>query len=123
MTDYLQPRSTPRWRTWTAWTCQILLALAFLAAGGQKLLGTQAMVELFSAIGLGQWFRLLTGILEVTAAILLLIPAAAAFGAALALCIMAGAIAAHLGVIGGSALPAAVLFCLAAVVLGLRRPA
>ena len=39
------------------WGIRILLALAFGAAGIAKLLGVELMVQLFSAIGFGQWFR------------------------------------------------------------------
>jgi hypothetical protein len=34
-----------------------LVALAFLAAGGAKLAGVQAMIDIFNVIGLGQGFR------------------------------------------------------------------
>ncbi len=43
-------------------------------AGFSKLSGNEQMVGLFEAIGLGQWFRYLTGTMEVAGAILLLIP-------------------------------------------------
>lgn len=51
----------------------ILLAIILLAAGGQKLPGTDQMVAFFNQIGLGQWFRRFTAILEVTAAGLLVV--------------------------------------------------
>ena len=54
------------------WGVQILTALAFLAVGGSKLTGAPAMVDMFQKIGYGQWFRYLTGSLEVTGAVLLL---------------------------------------------------
>ena len=41
------------------------------------------MVELFAAIGLGQWFRYVTGAIEISAAVALLIPSGASFGAIL----------------------------------------
>lgn len=122
MTDYSQASATPRWKTWSVWALQILLAFAFLAAGAQKLLGTQAMVDMFTQIGLGQWFRWLTGLLEVGAAIMLLVPVTAFFGAILVVCIMVGAVFTHLAVIGGSAVPAVILLCLAGAVAWLRRP-
>ena len=65
------------------WLTQIALAAMFLTAGGSKLAGGPAMVSLFDAIGLGQWFRYVTGVIEVTSAIALLLPSAAAFGAML----------------------------------------
>lgn len=57
------------------WVLQVLLALEFLAAGFAKLAGDKAMVDMFDEIGAGQWFRYLTGSLEVAGAIGLLIPA------------------------------------------------
>lgn len=60
--------STPRMRTYAAWALQILLAAAFLAAGLSKLTDVSAMVELFDAVGLGQWFRYVTGVVEVAGA-------------------------------------------------------
>jgi len=56
------------------WVLAILLALLFTAAGGAKLLSSPAMVQEFAAIGFGQWLRYLTGILEVSGAIGMLIP-------------------------------------------------
>jgi uncharacterized membrane protein YphA (DoxX/SURF4 family) len=49
----------------------------FLMSGGSKLAGVPAMVSLFDAIGLGQWFRYVTGVIEVAAGTSLLVPAAA----------------------------------------------
>lgn len=51
------------------WLLRGLVAVVFLAAGGAKLVAAPAMVAVFAAIGLGQWFRLLTGLLEVAGAI------------------------------------------------------
>lgn len=78
------------------WVLQALLAFVFLTVGGAKLAGVPAMVQEFDMIGLGQWFRYLTGVLEAGSAILLLIPRLAGFGAGLLTCVMAGAIVAHL---------------------------
>ena len=47
------------------WTLQVLVALAFVAAGSGKLLGSSEMIALFDAVGIGQWFRYVTGSLEV----------------------------------------------------------
>ena len=48
-----------------------LLTLVFLGAGGAKLAGVEMMVETYNTIGLGQWFRYLTGIIEVGGVVLL----------------------------------------------------
>ena len=78
----------------------------FLFAGGSKLAGQQAMVDTFGQIGLGQWFRYLTGIIEVGSAVLLLVPSLAFFGAAALVVTMIGAVITHLFVVGGSPAPA-----------------
>src|ERR1700691_626843 len=64
-----------------AWTVQGIVAAAFLAAGFANLAGVPFMVELFEQIGLGQWFRVATGVVEVTGAVALLVPGLASVGA------------------------------------------
>src|SRR5258707_11085066 len=70
--------------TMALWTAQIFSAAMFLTAGISKLAGAPVMVQMFAAIGLGQWFRYLTGSIEVVAALLLFVPSLS-FAAALAL--------------------------------------
>jgi hypothetical protein len=50
------------------------LAGVFLLVGGAKLIGRPDMVALFRDIGVGQWFRYLTGTIEITGAALLIVP-------------------------------------------------
>ena|SRR5688572_24679201 len=52
------------------WCVQALLALVFVNASWAKLTGNQEMVALFTAVGFGPWFRYVTGILELTGAVL-----------------------------------------------------
>jgi putative oxidoreductase len=111
----------PYWSSVALWVIRGLLALAFVAAGGAKLYGVPMLVAEFEHIGLGQWFRYVTGGLEITGAILLLFPQKAVFGALLLICIMVGAVITHLFVIGGSAVPAIVLLALNAVVAYAER--
>jgi putative oxidoreductase len=128
-TDYNAPSVSPVRRpvskglNITGWVLQGLAAAAFLAAGGSKLASAPAMVEMFAKLGAGQWFRYLTGALEVIGAIALLIPRAAFYGAALLAVVMVGAIVAHLAVLGGSPIPALVLLVIVGTVAYLRRPA
>jgi putative oxidoreductase len=104
------------------WALQVLAAAAFLAAGGGKLAGAQPMVATFEKIGLGQWFRVLTGVLEVSGAIALLVPRFAFYGAVLLAAVMVGAIVTHLTVLGGSPVPALVLLLITGTVAYLRKP-
>ncbi len=110
--------------TWTKYAIsgvKGLLTLAFLAAGGSILLGAEMMVMTFEAIGWGQWFRYVTGGIEVAAAVLLWVPGLAALGAALLVATMVGAIIAHVAVLGPSFVPALVLGVLAALILYAHR--
>src|SRR2546426_10489508 len=56
------------------WVLQIAAAGMFLMVGFLKLSGNAQLVGLFEAIGLGQWFRYLTGTLEVAGAVFLFFP-------------------------------------------------
>ena len=96
---------------------KILISLAFVAAGFAKLTGAEMMVATFEQIGVGQWFRYLTGAIEIGAVALLWFPGRQVFGAGLLVATMAGAIIAHLTVLGPSAVPATVLGLLAAYIL------
>ena len=103
------------------WVAQVALALMFLMAGGSKLAGAPAMVTLFDALGVGQWFRYVTGVIEVLSGLALLIPAVAVFGALLLIPTMIGAIIVNLFVVPASPVAPIVLLLLAAVVAWARR--
>ena len=79
------------------------------------------MVTLFDALGAGQWFRYVTGIIEVTAGIAMLIPAVAAFGALLLIATMIGAIVLNVFIVPASPIAPLVLLLLAAAVAWARR--
>jgi len=103
------------------WALQIALAAALGAAGAAKLAGAPEMVQLFDAIGIGHWFRYLTGVIEVLGALLLLVPSFAGRGALLLACVMGGAVLSHLVVLHTSpAAPLALLAALAVVVYARR---
>jgi putative oxidoreductase len=104
----------------TCWVLQVLAAAAFVAAGGSKLASASAMVELFAKLGAGQWFRYLTGVLEVIGAVSLLVPRAAFYGAMLLAMIMVGAIVAQLAVLHASPIPPLVLLLIVVTVAWLR---
>ena len=92
------------------WTLQIVSAALFLFSGALKLTGAPMMVQMFGTIGLGQWFRYVTGGLEVISAVLLLVPSLARFGALALAVTMVGAILTHLFIVGGNpAVPIALL--------------
>ena len=103
------------------WIAQIALASMFLFAGGSKLVGARAMVDLFAAIGLGQWLRYVTGAIEISAAIALLIPSAALFGAILLVPTMLGAATANLFLGQSPAVPLVLLLVATAVAWSRRH--
>jgi uncharacterized membrane protein YphA (DoxX/SURF4 family) len=103
------------------WVTQVALALMFLMAGGSKLAGVPAMVSLFDTIGLGQWFRYVTGVIEVTAGIALLVPSAAVFGALLLIPTMVGAIVTNVFIAHASPVMPLLLLLAAAAVAWARR--
>jgi len=96
---------------------KIVFALAFLGAGCEKLYGPPSMVVGFGIIGFGQWFRYLTGALELIGAIALLVPKVSAYGALLLTAICVGAFFAEVFALHGDVIHtivmAAVLFYLA----------
>lgn len=103
------------------WALQAILAAVFVMVGASKLVGAQDMVDLFQDVGAGQWLRYVTGCLELTGAILLLIPRLSALGGLVLAGVMAGAVLACLFLVDQSPLPAAALLVLTAVVAWNRR--
>jgi uncharacterized membrane protein len=92
------------------WGAQILLAAFLLIGSGlPKLVGQADAVETFELIGWGQWFRYVTGVVEVAGAIALVIPRLAGLAAAGLIGLMAGAIVTQILVLepAWSAMPAA----------------
>ena len=103
------------------WTLQILAAAFLFFSAVMKLMGAEEMVLLFDAIGIGHWFRYVTGVLQVIGAVLLVMPRLAPIGALLLAATMGGAVVTHLFVIGGSALVPTVLFVLLLGISWARR--
>ena len=121
--SFTQPTSVRRGRSGVIalWVVQTALAGMFLLAGASKLVGAPAMVTLFNAIGVGQWFRYGTGLIEVGSAVALLVPSLAPFGALALVATMAGAILTHLFIVGGSPLVPAILLVGSLTVAWVRR--
>lgn len=108
------------------WILSGLLAASFLMAGGSKLAGVEQHIQHFAHWGYPDWFRLVVGAVEVSSALLLLVPRAAFFGGCALGAVMLGATYTHLfraAGEGGMAVVPLVLFALVSVVAWLRRPA
>ena len=103
------------------WVLQILVAVLFLMAGGAKLAGAAPMIAVYNTIGVGQWFRYVTGLIEVGSAALLVVPGLAAFGAGLLVCTMIGAVLTHVTILHTSPAAPAALLVVTAVILWGRR--
>jgi len=110
-------------KTIALWTASVLAAVGIGGAGAAKLAGAQAMLDLFTQVGLGQWFRYLTGILEVGGSIVLFIPSRAFWAALLLCCVMVGAIITHFTILHTPPTSPVVLLVLVAFVAWARRPA
>lgn len=104
------------------WVLQVLLAANFIFAGAGKLAGMEQMVLLFDEIGVGHWFRYFTGVMEITGALVLLIPSAAWIGAAGLGVVMAGAVVTEVFIVSGNAMMPLVLLILVSLVAYARRP-
>lgn len=80
--------------TFIAWVPRIGVGVAFAAFIGASKLSSDphtGWIVLFDRIGLGQWFRYLTGAMQIAGGILLLIPRTLTIGAALLASTMLGA--------------------------------
>jgi putative oxidoreductase len=62
------------------WTLQAVVAAVFFAAGAMKLAAVPSEVQLFAQIGLGQWFRVVTGVVQIVGAFALVYPGLASIG-------------------------------------------
>ncbi|MEZ5333693.1 MAG: DoxX family protein [Thermoanaerobaculia bacterium] len=113
-----------------SWVCRIAVAAILLQTLFFKFTGAEESVWIFSRLGAEPWGRLGSGVVELVASILILLPATVTIGALLAVGVMAGAVASHLTVLGievqgdGGLLFALACTVLAAalVVLWLHRP-
>ena len=103
------------------WALQIIVAAVFLAAAAAKLAGLPFMTRVFDQIGLGQWLRIVTSVLEIVGALALLYPGTAALGGLWLGFAMLCAMVICVFVLHSSPAPAAVLLALNALIVYLRR--
>jgi len=82
------------------WILRLLAAVILLQTLFFKFTAAPESVYIFSRIGMEPWGRIGSGVLELIAGILILIPATTAFGAVLAIGLMSGAIFFHLTKLG-----------------------
>ncbi|MGD0047469.1 MAG: DoxX family protein [Bryobacteraceae bacterium] len=76
------------------WMLRAAIAVAFVLFGTEKFPSNvdSPWVRLFGEVGLGQWFRVFTGVVEILGGVLVLIPWTTTAGLALLGCTMASAV-------------------------------
>jgi len=89
-----------RTQTVVTWLAQLTVAVILLQTLFFKFTGAEESVYIFTTVGAEPWGRIGSGVIELIASLLLLFPAAAPIGAALAMASMAGAILTHLTLLG-----------------------
>jgi uncharacterized membrane protein YphA (DoxX/SURF4 family) len=83
-----------------SWILRIVAALIMIQSLFFKFTGAEESIYIFSTIGMEPWGRIGTGVMELIAAILLLMPRTTWMGALLGLGAMSGAIFFHLTKLG-----------------------
>ena len=100
------------------WMPRVAIAIAFASIGSGKFTSDPMWVDIFGRIGLGQWFRYVTGTVQLVGACLVLIPRTFAVGIGLLACTMIGAMVAWLTVLHtpfNAVIPGVILIALVAV--------
>jgi hypothetical protein len=123
-------------QTVISWCLQCAVAAILLQTLFFKFTGAEESVYIFSTVGsfigvpaLEPWGRIGSGIIELVASLMLVVPATASVGAAVTMAVLAGAIMSHLVILGvevkgdGGLLfgLALVGFAASAIILALRR--
>ena len=108
----------------TTWILRAGVAGYFVMVGAEKFMNRGAGLEwlkVFQEIGLGEWFRYFTGVVEIAGAVLYLVPQTCLIGAALLSSAMIGAMVFHIAIrhsVGSSFLP--LIWLVAIVLVALR---
>lgn len=77
-----------------------LVAVVFLVEGISKFGASRLWVRVFGGIGIGEWFRYFTAVVEIAGAMLILIPRATMPATVLLICTLIGAFLVHVFIIG-----------------------
>ncbi len=82
------------------WIARLLAAVIMLQTLFFKFTASAESVYIFTTVGMEPWGRIGVGVMELIAAILIVVPATAWLGAGLALGLMVGALGMHLTLLG-----------------------
>ncbi len=113
--------SSPRAVTIYVWILRLVVAAMFIAAATMKLTSQPMMVAEFEQVGLGQWFRIFTGILELVGGIAVLVPRVSVIGAGLLLLVDAGAFVAQVGILHMDWIHTIIIGAIIALLIQLQR--
>lgn len=83
-----------------SWILQVIVAIILFQTLFFKFTGAEESKHIFRTLGLEPWGRIGSGVVELVAVVLLLIPRTAVFGAILSLGVISGAIMSHLTKLG-----------------------
>jgi uncharacterized membrane protein YphA (DoxX/SURF4 family) len=88
-----EPAPPSRFRRLLNAVPRVLVGAAFILIGYTKFDGSPqgGWVEIFEEIGLGQWFRIFTGIMQTGGGLLMFFPRTLTIGAGMIVCTMLGA--------------------------------
>ncbi len=87
-------------KTIILWICRLVAAIIMLQTLYFKFSAAPESMYIFHKLGLEPYGRICTGVLELVASALIMNPKTTLYGAILALGLMAGAVASHLGPLG-----------------------
>ena len=87
-------------QTAISWAFQLLVAGILLQTLFFKFTGAEESVYIFTRVGAEPWGRIGSGVMELIAAVMLLVPALVPYGAILTLGAMSGALLSHLTLLG-----------------------
>jgi putative oxidoreductase len=121
MTQTTQSHSPAR--SISIWVLRVLVSLLFLAASAMKLTSQPQMVAEFQIVGLGQWFRYLTGSLELIGAVALLIPRSSIIGAVILMLVDIGAFLAQIAILHMDWIHTIIIGALIGLLIYLQRQA
>jgi hypothetical protein len=85
---------------WTSWALRSIVAVILLQTLFFKFSAAKESVYIFSTLGMEPWGRIGSGVFELVASILLLVPSTVSIGAAMALAATGSAILFHLTRLG-----------------------
>jgi putative oxidoreductase len=78
-----------------SWLLQVTVAVILFQTLFFKFTGAEESVYIFTTLGVEPWGRIATGLLELVAVVLILLPPTVPYGAALAAGLMCGALVSH----------------------------